>query len=125
MLGYLARPDLASLKDEYRHKRPKRVRSQYIKSGGEWLEAGYNATSWCSEVSSESEQLVICKDSRVQKLEHIIRTGERREIPPGGTEQGPKFKVPRLGLKEAMIVTQYDTIALMALSPRVLRLGMF
>lgn len=45
MLGYLARPDLASLKDEYRHKRPKRVRSQYIKSGEKWLEAGYNSTS--------------------------------------------------------------------------------
>lgn len=58
-------------------------------------------------------------------MEHIIRTGKEERFPPGGTEQGPKFKVPRLGLKEAMIVTPYDIIALMALSPWVLRLGMF
>lgn len=46
MLEYLARLDLASLKDSYRHKRLKTVPNQYFKSGEKWLEAGYNSTSW-------------------------------------------------------------------------------
>lgn len=58
-------------------------------------------------------------------MEQIIRTGERREIHPGGIRQGREFKVPRLELKKATIVTQCDIVNLMASSPQVLPSGMF
>lgn len=58
-------------------------------------------------------------------MEQKIRTGERREIHPGGIRQGREFKVPRLELKKATIVTQCDIVNLMASSPQILSSGMF
>lgn len=68
-----------------------------------------------------SEQLIICKDPGVLKLEQIIRAGQSWEMVEMWHQAGLGISSTRLELKEQLtILTWLDIVKLMALTPETL-----